>query len=102
MSDVHLRTHIDDHVSVAELAPMSRLSDSHFADHFKSPSGYPALQTQRRLARKLLDTTDQSIAAVSADTGYPDSLYFARQFNKVQGVRRSLPWQRRAEAQRAK
>ncbi|TFD93414.1 helix-turn-helix domain-containing protein [Cryobacterium lactosi] len=34
-------------------------------------------------ARELLDTTDQSIAAVASATGYPDSFYFARQFKKV-------------------
>ena len=34
----------------------------------------------------LLDTTDQSIAAVAAATGYPDSFYFARQFKKVHEV----------------
>jgi AraC family transcriptional regulator of arabinose operon len=86
----YLRTHIDDHVSVAELAAMSRLSGSHFAALFKSSIGSPALQyqTQLRMARtpELLDTTDQSIAAVAAATGYPDSFYFARQFKKVHGV----------------
>jgi AraC family transcriptional regulator of arabinose operon len=86
----YLHTHIDDHVSVAELAAMSRLSGSDFAALFKSRAGYPALQypTQLRmaLARELLDTTDQSVAAVAAATGYPDSFYFARQFKKVHGV----------------
>ena len=58
----YLRTHIDDHVSVAELAAMSRLSGSHSAALFKSRIGYPALEyhTQLRMARalELLDTTD--------------------------------------------
>jgi AraC family transcriptional regulator of arabinose operon len=84
----YLRTHIDDHVSVAELATMSRLSGPHFATLFKSRIGYPALQYQTQLrmarARELLDTTDQSITAVAA--GYPDSFHFARQFKKVHGV----------------
>jgi AraC family transcriptional regulator of arabinose operon len=64
----YLRTHVDDHVSVAELAAMSRLSGSHFAALFKSRIGYPALQYQTQLrmarARELLATTDQSITAV--------------------------------------
>ncbi|TFC54708.1 MULTISPECIES: AraC family transcriptional regulator [unclassified Cryobacterium] len=80
----------DGHVSVAELAAMSRLSSSHFAALFKSRIGYPALQNQTQLrmarVRELLDTTDQSIAAVAASSGYPDSFYFARQFKKVHGV----------------
>jgi AraC family transcriptional regulator of arabinose operon len=88
----YLRTHIDDHESVAELTAMSRLSGSHFAALFKSRIGYPALQYQTQLrmarARELLDTTDQSIAAVAAATatGYSDSFYFAGQFKKVHGV----------------
>jgi AraC-like DNA-binding protein len=71
----YLRTDIDDHVSVAELAAMSRLSGSHFAGLFKNRIGYPTLQhqTQLRMARtrKLLDTTDQSIAAVAAAPATP-------------------------------
>jgi AraC family transcriptional regulator of arabinose operon len=90
----YLRTHIDDHVSVAELAAMSRLSGSHFDALFKSRIGYPALQYQTQLriarARELLDTTDHSIAAVATATatatGYPDSFYFTRQLKKVHGV----------------
>jgi AraC family transcriptional regulator of arabinose operon len=35
----YLRTHIDDHVSVVELAAMSCLSGSHFAALFKSRIG---------------------------------------------------------------
>lgn len=69
-------------MSVAELAAMSRLRGSHFAALFKSRTGYPALQYQTKLrmarVRELLDTTDQSIAAVAAATGFPDSFYFAR------------------------
>lgn len=45
----YLRTHIDDHVSVAELAGISRLSGSHFAALFKSRTVYPALQYQTQL-----------------------------------------------------
>jgi AraC family transcriptional regulator of arabinose operon len=58
----YLRTHIDDHENVVELAAMSRLSGSHFAALFKSRIGHPALQYQTQLrvarARELLDTTD--------------------------------------------
>ena len=69
--------------------------DGRHAALFKSRVGYPALQHQTQLrmarARELLDTTDQSIAAVAAvaaatATGYPDSFCFARQFKKMHGV----------------
>ena len=86
----YLRAHVDDHVSVAELAAMSMLSTSHFAALFKSRIGYPVLQYQTQLrmarARELLDTTEFSIARVAAAAGYPDSFYFSRQFKKVHGV----------------
>jgi AraC family transcriptional regulator of arabinose operon len=86
----YLRTHIDDHVSVAELASMAMLSTSHFAALFKARLGFPVLQYQTQLrmarARELLDTTDRSIASVAAAAGYPDSFYFARQFKRVHGV----------------
>jgi len=86
----YLRSHVNDHVSVADLAAMSMLSTSHFSALFKDRIGYPVHQYQTQLrmsrARELLDTTDQPIASVAAAAGYPDSFYFARQFKKVHGV----------------
>ena len=94
----YLREHFDEHVSVAELAAMARLSESHFAALFRRQFGYPVLQYQTQLrmarARELLDTTDRPIAAIANATGYPDSFYFARQFKKIHGT---TPFRYRAQ-----
>ncbi len=86
----YLRAHVDEPISVADLAAMARLSTSHFGALFKKRIGYPVLQyhTQLRMARarEMLDTTDRGISAIATEVGYPDAFYFARQFKKVHGV----------------
>lgn len=85
-----LRDHVDERVTVAELAAMVRMSPSHFSTLFKRQFGYPVLQYQTQLrmtrARELLDTTELPISTIAARAGYPDSFYFARQFKKSHGV----------------
>ena len=86
----YLRTHVAEPVSVSQLAAMASLSPSHFAALFKRRIGYPVLQYQTMLrmsrARELLDTTTRTIATVSAEVGYSDSFYFARQFKRIHNV----------------
>ncbi|WP_448006829.1 AraC family transcriptional regulator [Agromyces bauzanensis] len=86
----YLRTHITEHVTVAQLAAMASLSTSHFSALFKRQLGYPVLQYQTMLrmsrAREMLDTTSRTVASIAADVGYPDSFYFARQFKKVHNM----------------
>jgi AraC family transcriptional regulator of arabinose operon len=86
----YLRDHPAERIEVAELAAMVRLSPSHFATLFKQRLGYPVLQYQTQLrmahARQLLDTTDKPIPEVAAASGYPDGLYFSRQFKRIHGI----------------
>ena len=86
----YVRLHVDEPISVAELASMARISVSHFGALFKKRVGAPVLQyhTQLRMARarELLDTTHRSITTIASEVGYPDSFYFARQFKKIHGV----------------
>lgn len=86
----YLREHLAEHIEVAELAAMARLSPSHFAALFRRHYGAPVLQYQTQVrmarARTLLDTTDQPIPRIAASVGYPDSFYFSRQFRRVHGV----------------
>ena len=86
----YLRTHLAEHVTVAELAAVAALSTSHFSALFKRHIGTPVLQYQTMLrmskARELLDTTNGTVASIAAEVGYFDSFYFARQFKKVHGV----------------
>lgn len=86
----YLQGHLDDRVSVADLAAMASLSPSHFAAVFKQQAGIPVLQFQTQLrmtrARELLDTTERPVAAIAAEVGYDDPFYFSRQFRRVHGV----------------
>ncbi len=85
----YLRANIREHISVAELAAMARLSSSHFSALFKKHIGYPVLQYQTQVrmsrARELLDTTALPISSVADAVGYPDAFYFARHFKQLHG-----------------
>ena len=86
----YLRTHAAAHVSRTELADLVGLSESYLAMLFHKATGMSILQYQTRqrmtLARELLDTTNLPIRTVAQTTGYPDQLYFSRQFRRVHGM----------------
>jgi AraC-like DNA-binding protein len=86
----YLRSHVNEHVSIEELASMARLSSSHFGAQFRKQIGYPVLQYQTQLrmarAREKLDTTNDTISSIAESVGYPDPFYFARQFKQIHGV----------------
>ncbi|MCL3860817.1 AraC family transcriptional regulator [Actinotalea sp. K2] len=86
----HLLANASSRVSLAELAGMAGLSESHFAVRFRRATGYGALEYQTRLrmglARELLDTTDRTITSIARQVGYPDPLYFSRQFRRIHGT----------------
>lgn len=85
-----LRANISERVSVADLASMARLSQSHYAARFRRTTGYSVLEYQTRLrmasARELLDTTDRTVASIAHQVGYDDPLYFSRQFRKAHSM----------------
>lgn len=77
-------------LDVAQLASLANLSPSHYATLFRrltgdSPKAYLQRLRLHRAARLLL-TTDESVAAIARQTGYPDPLYFSRIFRRVHGV----------------
>jgi len=86
----HLRANVSDRISLADLAGMAGLSVSHYSALFRRATGYGALEYQTRLrmgtARELLDTTDRPITSIAAQVGYPDALYFSRQFRQIHGM----------------
>ncbi|RXZ68631.1 AraC family transcriptional regulator [Agromyces albus] len=86
----YLRNHLEERVSVNDLAAMASLSTSHFAVLFREHVGMAVLQYQTQLrmarARELLDTTDKDVADIAEEVGYQDSFYFSRLFRKVHGV----------------
>ncbi|WP_228374207.1 AraC family transcriptional regulator [Demequina phytophila] len=77
----------DGSIRVADLAAMVGVSASHLSALFRGATGAGVLAyvTSRRMAaaRQLLDSTSMRIADVAAAVGYPDPLYFSRQFRKA-------------------
>lgn len=85
-----LRANVSERISVPELAEMAGLSQSHFAARFRRATGFGVLEYQTRLrmaaARELLDTTDRTVGSIGQQVGYPDPLYFSRQFRRIHSM----------------
>jgi len=83
----YMRQHLDQPLSLEQLAAMTHLSRSRLAELFKQQAGYAPIDYFIRLrmqrACQLLDLTQMSIKAIAAAVGYEDPLYFSRVFRKV-------------------
>lgn len=86
----YLRDHVEERVSVSDLAALANLSPSHFAALFRRRFGIAVLkyQTQLRMARarELLDTTDLAVSRIAVLVGYQDPFYFSRHFRSIHGI----------------
>ncbi len=73
-----------------ELATRAGLSVPHFCAIFKRLSGYAPIDfliRQRiRLACRLLDSTDASVADIATKSGFDDPYYFSRCFRRIMGA----------------
>lgn len=82
-----LRQTLDERVSIDEIATLTGYSASHISALFRESTGFGIIEYHTRLrmarARELLDTSDLSIARIAAQVGYPDPLYFSRQFRRI-------------------
>lgn len=85
----HLREHLAEPFVVAELAAQAGFSTSHFSARFHAVTGFSVTEYVKRLrmarARELLITTDETVAEIAQEVGYPDQFYFSRQFRAVNG-----------------
>ena len=76
--------------SVRELAKAAGMSRTRFAVHFKSVAGVAPLtylgEWRMRLARKSLEESDVSIAALAAQLGYATESGFSDAFKRIVGV----------------
>lgn len=85
----HLRENLSDNHRLDELASAAGLSVPHFCALFRKQTGYAPIDflIRQRIQRacRLLDTTDESIAAVAAAVGYEDAYYFSRCFRRIIG-----------------
>jgi AraC family transcriptional regulator of arabinose operon len=85
----YMQDHLHERVSLDELAELAGLSPAHFATRYRKMTGVAPIQHFLHLkieqACQLLDTTNSSFTAISAELGYEDAYYFSRLFKKVMG-----------------
>lgn len=97
----YLSEHLSEGVRVSDLAREFRYSEDHVIRLFRRWRGttpHRCIQDMRlRQARQLLETTDRSIPAIAAQTGYGDPSAFYRAFRQEMGFPPG-EWRRRRNA----
>jgi len=87
--DHFMREHLNERITLGQLAEMTGLTPAHFATRYRETTGVSPIQHFLHLkverACQLLDTTDQSFASISRSLGYDDNYYFSRLFKKIMG-----------------
>jgi AraC family transcriptional regulator of arabinose operon len=82
--------HINDRITMTQLAERVGLSSSYFWALFKQKTGYAPIDFMIRLrmhqACQLLKSTDKPVNEIAAGLGYHDPLYFSRAFKSILGV----------------
>jgi len=85
----YMAGHLEDNVTLKDLAAEANLSVPHFTQMFKKATGYPPVDYYLRLKIQLacqhLDLTAQSIKEISQRLGFEDPYYFSRLFKKIMG-----------------
>ncbi|MDK8462087.1 AraC family transcriptional regulator [Marinobacter sp. SS13-12] len=84
-----MREHLDERITLGQLADLTGLSPAHFATRYRALTGVSPIQHFLHLkveqACQMLDTTDHSFTQISNMLGYDDNYYFSRLFKKVMG-----------------
>ncbi|HTN34415.1 MAG TPA: AraC family transcriptional regulator [Marinobacter sp.] len=85
----YMRNHLNERISLEQLAGIAGLSPAHFATRYREQTGTSPIQHFLHLkveqACQYLDTTHLSFADISRQLGYDDAYYFSRLFKKVMG-----------------
>ena len=85
----YMREHLDERISLEQLADLAGLSPAHFATRYREQTGTSPVQHFLHLkierACQMLDSTSLSFADISRRLGYDDSYYFSRLFKKIMG-----------------
>ncbi|RJX39571.1 AraC family transcriptional regulator [Paenibacillus pinisoli] len=81
--------HLEQNISLQQLADQAHLSVPHYTHVFKKMTGYSPidyyLRLKIQLACQYLDLTEQSIKEISIRLGFQDPYYFSRLFKKIMG-----------------
>lgn len=85
----YMRKHLEEPLTVTALAERFGCSDGHFRRMFKVRTGTTPTNFLARLriqhAMRLLEHSNLPVSEVSRKSGYPDSFYFSRVFQKFTG-----------------
>ena len=86
----YMAAHLDEPLSIPQLAQLALLSVSHFKARFKDELGVPPAEFQMRArvaeARRLLAAGRRTVTEVAFDLGFSSSQYFATVFKRFTGV----------------
>ena len=86
----YVETHLEDSISLQDLASTAGLSTSHFIRAFKRSAGVTPhrylLQRRVRRALGLLAETTLALSEVAMASGFADQSHFCRQFRKLVGA----------------
>jgi transcriptional regulator GlxA family with amidase domain len=92
---------LGDNLPVARLAGVCGLSPSYFIRAFRVSMGLPPhrwlLHYRIKRAQELLEQTNESIAAISADCGFADQSHLTRVFHDLVGASPAA-WRRQRRA----
>lgn len=88
--DVYMREHLDQRLSLRQLADLVGLSPAYFATVYRRQTGVSPIQHFINLkierACQMLDSTSLSISDISQQLGYDDRYYFSRLFRRTLGT----------------
>ena len=86
----YMRTNINKHINLEELAVLCHCSKYHFARQYQLLVGISPLKHFIELKMEhacfLLEQTSLSMSEIASQLGYDDALYFSRVFRKVLGL----------------
>lgn len=86
----YIHSHLDQNVSLADLANVAHLSEFHFARLFKQTTGLSPYQfvIHKRIerAKRLITGGRHSLAQIALDVGFSDQSQFHRHFKRLVGV----------------
>lgn len=85
----YMHEHLDERITLNQLADLAGLSPAHFATRYRQQTGISPIQHFLHLkierACQMLDTTSLRFTDISQRLGYDDAYYFSRLFKKVMG-----------------
>ncbi len=85
----YMLEHLENGITLKELAAHARLSVPHYSQLFKQATGHSPIDYFLRLkiqhSCRYLDFTDWTVKQISSELGFKDPYYFSRLFSKMMG-----------------